>query len=84
MHGATQILSDLVVVLAAALPIVLLFQKLRLPSIVGFLIAGAMAFACAAFVGSYPPALPNAEKKKQVNICKVLSFYTCYIHYLHL
>jgi CPA2 family monovalent cation:H+ antiporter-2 len=42
MHGAGEILSDLVVVLAAALPIVLLFQKARLPSIVGFLIAGVL------------------------------------------
>lgn len=40
MHAATDVLRDLVVVLAAALPIVLLFQKARLPSIVGFLIAG--------------------------------------------
>jgi CPA2 family monovalent cation:H+ antiporter-2 len=42
MHAVADILSDLVVVLAAALPIVLLFQKLRLPSIVGFLIAGVL------------------------------------------
>lgn len=33
-------LRDLVVVLAAALPIVLIFQRLRIPSVVGFLIAG--------------------------------------------
>lgn len=42
MHGVTNILVDLVVVLAAALPIVILFQKLRLPSIVGFLLAGCL------------------------------------------
>jgi len=42
MHGVTHILTDLVFVLAAALPIVFLFQKLRLPSIVGFLIAGGL------------------------------------------
>jgi len=42
MHAVADILSDLVVVLAAALPIVLLFQKLRLPTIVGFLIAGVL------------------------------------------
>lgn len=42
MHDVAHILTDLVVVLAAALPIVLLFQKVRLPSIVGFLIAGVL------------------------------------------
>lgn len=42
MHAVQDILSDLVVVLAAALPIVLLFQKARLPSIVGFLITGVL------------------------------------------
>jgi CPA2 family monovalent cation:H+ antiporter-2 len=40
MHSEAQILRDLVVVLAAALPIVLVFQRLRFPTIVGFLIAG--------------------------------------------
>jgi CPA2 family monovalent cation:H+ antiporter-2 len=40
MHTETQILRDLVVVLAAALPIVLVFQRLRFPTVVGFLIAG--------------------------------------------
>lgn len=40
MHTETQILRDLVVVLAAALPIVLVFQQLRIPTVVGFLIAG--------------------------------------------
>lgn len=42
MHAATDVLRDFVVVLAAALPIVVLFQKARLPSIVGFLIAGVL------------------------------------------
>jgi CPA2 family monovalent cation:H+ antiporter-2 len=40
MHAELQILRDLVVVLAAALPIVLVFQRLRIPTVVGFLIAG--------------------------------------------
>lgn len=40
MHAEAQILRDLVVVLAAALPIVLIFQRLRFPTVVGFLIAG--------------------------------------------
>src|SRR5512134_478068 len=40
MHPELQILRDLVVVLAAALPIVLVFQRLRIPTVVGFLIAG--------------------------------------------
>jgi len=39
MHEMT-ILRDLVVLLAAALPIVLLFQRLNLPTVVGFLSAG--------------------------------------------
>ena len=35
---------------------------------IGFLLAGVMAFACAVFIGSYPPALPTSDKKKQVKI----------------
>jgi len=38
--GEASLLRNLVVLLAAALPIVALFHRLRLPSIVGFLIAG--------------------------------------------
>lgn len=37
-----SILRDLVVLFAAALPIVFLFQRLNIPSIVGFLIAGVL------------------------------------------
>lgn len=42
MHGEAQILRDLVVVLAAALPIVFVFQHLRIPTVVGFLVAGVL------------------------------------------
>lgn len=42
MHPEGQILRDLVVVLAAALPVVFIFQRLRFPTVVGFLIAGVL------------------------------------------
>lgn len=42
MHAEAQILRDLVIVLAAAMPIVLVFQRLRVPTVVGFLIAGVL------------------------------------------
>jgi MFS family permease len=32
---------------------------------IGFLLSGAMAFACAIFIGSYPPALPSTTDKKK-------------------
>jgi CPA2 family monovalent cation:H+ antiporter-2 len=35
-----SLLGDLVIILAVALPIVVLFERLRIPSIVGFIIAG--------------------------------------------
>jgi len=38
--GEASILRDLVVLFAAALPIVLVFQRLNIPTVVGFLIAG--------------------------------------------
>lgn len=35
---------------------------------IGFLISGGMAWACAIFIGSYPPTLPSSEKKQQVSV----------------
>jgi K+:H+ antiporter len=40
VSAETSILRDLVVLFAAALPIVLVFQRLNVPTVVGFLIAG--------------------------------------------
>ncbi len=37
----TSILGDLVILFAAALPIVVVFQRLQLPTVIGFVIAGA-------------------------------------------
>jgi hypothetical protein len=50
---------------------------------IGFLLAGAMAFACAIFVGSYPPVLPNAEKKKPVHLLKKMFHFVFYSLFQH-